>query len=205
MSERSRYAPGSVDPGSVDAAPADAQAASVLENMLARGPGKPRTGTVTEAEVVSWAESLGSLDDGHAARLATACLLCPMAGDRVLVWTAEDGERWVLSVLHRPGDSPASVLSAPGPLTIKSPRVAVVGAGVHIHAEEFLTSTRRRHAVEHTRTEIVDLRVADVGTDVRRASNATDSVGGTLLQRTGVWISNTVREARLHARAFLFD
>ena len=196
MSERNQ------DAGSTAGAP---HAVSVLERMLEHPAGKSRTGTVTEAEVVAWTESAGTLDDGCTARLGVSCLLCPMAGDRVLAWTAEDGERWVLSVLHRPGEAPAAVLSTPGPLTIKAPRVGVIAAGVHIHAEEFLSSTRHRHAVEHTRTEIVRLRVAQVGTDVRRAFNATDTVDGTLLQRAGVWISNTVREARLHARAFLFD
>ena len=34
---------------------------------------------------------------------------------------------------------------------------------------------------------------------------ATDEVEGTVLTRAGMWMSNTVKEARLHARAFLFD
>ena len=66
---------------------------------------------------------------------------------------------------------------------------------MHIQAEDFLTSTRNRHAVEHVRTETVDTRVAQIGTDVRRAGHASDEVEGTMLQRTGTWISNTV-EAR---------
>ena len=76
---------------------------------------------------------------------------------------------------------------------------------MHIQAQDFLTSTRNRHAVEHVRTETVDTRVAQIGTDIRRASHASDEVEGTILQRAGTWISNTVREARHHARAFLFD
>ena len=71
---------------------------------------------------------------------------------------------------------------------------------MHIQAEDFLTSTRNRHAVEHVRTETVDTRVAQVGTDVRRAGHASDEVEGTMLQRAGTWVSNTVREARHRAR-----
>ena len=180
-------------------------APTVLERMLAHPAGQPRAGALSETEVAAWTEAAGTLADGRPARLGASCLLRPAAGDRVLIWSGEDGERWVLSVLVRPGEAPAAVLATPGPLTIEASRVAVCAGAVHIHAEDFLTSTRNRHAVEHTRTETVRVRVAQVGTDIRRATNATDDVTGTVLQRAGTWISNTAREARLHARAFLFD
>ena len=111
--------------------------------------------------------------------------------------------RWLLAVLEPPR-SP-TVLAAPGGLAIEAPRVGVTAQAVHVLAEDFLTNTRNRHAVEHVRTETVQTRVAQIGTDVRRASQATDEVEGTVLARAGMWISTTVREARLHARAFLFD
>ena len=88
---------------------------------------------------------------------------------------------------------------------LASTRLALTAEAVHIHAHDFITSTRNRHAVEHTRTETVQTRVAQIGTDIRRATHASDEVQGTVLQRAGTWISSTVREARLHARAFLFD
>ena len=180
-------------------------ASSVLERVLAHPGAEPRAGAMREAEVVAWTEAAGTLADGRPARLGASCLLRPAAGDRVVVWAGESGERWVLGVLERPGESPAKVLATSGPLTIQAPRVVLAAGAVHIHAEDFLTSTRNRHAVEHTRTETVQVRVAQVGTDVRRAVNVSDDVEGTVLQRAGTWISNTVREARLHARAFLFD
>ena len=187
--------------GTRDASPAS----SVLERMLAH-PVPPRAGVMVETEVAAWAQTSGTLAGGRAARLGASCLLRPMAGDRVVVWSSgEDGERWVLSVLERPGKAPAAVLAAPGPLTIEAPRVRLTAGEVHIHAQDFLSSTRNRHAVEHTRTETVHMRVAQIGTDVRRATHASDEVRGTLLQRAGTWISTTAREARLHARAFLFD
>ena len=177
---------------------------SVLERMLAH-PASPGAGVMLETEVATWTETAGTLADGRSARLGASCLLQPMAGDRVVIWSGGNGDRWVLGVLHRPGDSPAAVLAAPGPLTIRGPRVTLAADAVHVHAQDFLTSTRNRHAVEHTRTETVHMRVAQIGTDVRRATHVSDEVQGTVLQRAGTWISNTAREARLHARAFLFD
>ena len=184
--------------------PAAAGAASVLERMLAH-PVPPRAGAMIESEVTAWTEVTGTLADGRTARLGVSCLLRPIAGDRVVVWSGENGERWVLSVLERPGEAPAAVLATPGPLTIRASTVSLAADAVHVHARDFLTSTVNRHAVEHTRTETVHMRVAQIGTDIRRATHVSDDVQGTLLQRTGTWISDTVREARLHARAFLFD
>lgn len=201
MSERDPPA----GPTRADAAAVAADAGSVLERMLAHPAGGPRTGTLCETVIAAWVEASGTLADGSAARVGASCLLRPAAGDRVLIWSGEDGERWILNVLDRPGETPAAVLATPGPLTIKAPRVGVAADAVHIHAEDFLSSSRNRHAVEHTRTETVEVRVAQVGTDIRRATTATDDVKGTVLQRAGTWISNTAREARLHARAFLFD
>ena len=178
-------------------------ASSVLEHMLAH-PRHARAGVMVETEVATWAETAGTLVDGHAARLGASCLLRPMAGDRVVVWSDEEGGRWIVSVLTRSG-APSAVLAVPGPLTIDATRVGLVAEAVHIHAGNFITSTRNRHAVEHTRTETAEVRVSQVGTDIRRATHVSDEVQGTILQRAGSWISNTVREARLHARAFLFD
>lgn len=179
-------------------------ASSVLERMLAH-PRPSRGGTMIETEVAVWTEMNGTLVDGRPARLGASCLLRPMTGDRVVVWSDEEGERWIVAVLHRPGEAAPAVLAAPGPLTIRAPRVGLAAEAVHVHARDFVTSTRNRHAVEHTRTETVRTRVAEIGTDIRRATHASDEVRGTLLQRAGTWISSTAREARLRARAFLFD
>ena len=179
-------------------------AASVLERMLAEPAAAQRSGTLVEAVLATWAETSGTLSDGRTARLGASCLLQPAPGDRVLVWSGDDGERWILHVLDQ-SDSQPALVALKRPLTIKAPRVSLSAEDVHIQAQDFLTSTRNRHAVEHVRTETVDTRVAQIGTDIRRASHASDEVEGTILQRAGTWISNTVREARHHARAFLFD
>lgn len=188
-----------------DTDPGVNDAASVLERMLARPAQPPGMGVMSETTVAAWTESTGTLADGRTARAGASCLLRPVAGDRVLVWSGEGGSRWILSVLERPDDTPAAVLATPGPLTVEAPRIGLAAGAVHIQAEDFLTTTRNRHAVEQTRTETVHVRVAQVGTDIRRATNATDEISGTFLQRAGTWISNTAREARLRARAFLFD
>ena len=179
-------------------------AASVLERMLDEPAAAQRSGALVGAVLATWAETSGTLSDGRTARLGSSCLLQPAPGDRVLVWSGDDGERWILHVLDQ-SDSQPALVALKRPLTIKSPRVSLSAENVHIQAEDFLTSTRNRHAVEHVRTETVDTRVAQIGTDIRRASHVSDEVEGTILQRAGTWISNTIREARHHARAFLFD
>jgi hypothetical protein len=178
--------------------------ASVLERMLSPPESAAQPGSMADAVVASWADTTGTLADGGTARLAASCLVRPVSGDRVLVYSGAGEVRWILAVLDAP-QSRTTVLAAPAGLAIEAPRVRVAAKAVHIHAEDFLTSARNRHAVEDVRTETVHTRVAQIGTDVRRASQATDEVEGTVLARAGMWISNTVKEARLHARAFLFD
>ena len=179
-------------------------AASVLERMLTPPEGAARPGSMADAVVASWSDTSGTLADGGTARQAASCLVRPAAGDRVLVYSSDDEVRWILAVLDAP-PSRTTILAAPGGIAIEAPRVGVAAKAVHILADDFLTNARNRHAVEHVRTETVRTRVAQIGTDVRRASQATDEVGGTVLTRAGMWISNTLKEARLHARAFLFD
>lgn len=176
----------------------------MLDRMLGTPDQSSGVGSLADGEVATWAETRGTLADGRAVRLGASCLLRPTPGDRVLIWSGEDGKRWILNVLERGQEEPA-VVATTGALTIKAPRVALTAEAVHVHAEDFLTSARNRHAVEHLRTESVQTRVAQIGTDIRRASHVSDEVEGTVLQRAGTWISNTLREARLHAKAFLFD
>lgn len=187
-----------------DAAPGRAPG-SVLDRVLA-GPGQPGVG-LGEATVAAWGGFDGSLADGRKARVAASCLLRPAAGDRVLVWQAagRDEEAWVLGILERHAAGGEAVLSTPDALAIEAPQVGISARTVSIAARDFVTSTRNRHAVEHTRTENVRLRVAQLGTDVRRAEAAQDEINGTFLQRAGTWVSTTVRDARLRARTFLFD
>ena len=189
--------------GPADTAKEPRDAASVLDRMLADPAAAQPTGSLVEAIVTTWAETTGTLADGRTARLGASCLLEPAPGDRVLLWTGEN-QRWVLGVLDR-ADEKSARLSVSGAATVKADRIVLTADAVHIQAEDFLTSTRNRHAVEDVRTETVNTRVAQIGTDIRRASHATDQVEGTVLQRAGTWISNTLKEARLHARAFLFD
>ena len=176
---------------------------SVLGRVLAGDAEPPPGDAFREAAVESWTSTHGTLADGRPARVAASCLVRPQAGDRVVVWAPDGGACWVTAVLERAGD--ATVLSAPGPLTIEAPRIGMVARTVHVTAGDFLTNTRSRHSVEDTRTEVARVRVADVGTDIRRTTTAADEVGGTFLQRTGTWISKTAREARFKARTFLFD
>lgn len=182
------------------------EAHSVLERMLERPANIDAGGGVPgEATVSAWSGRAGVLGGGTAAHLAASCLIRPAPGDRVLAWTGADGHCWVLSILHRRDEEAPAVLATAGPMAIETSRLGIVADAVHLVAEDFLTSTRNRHAVERTRTETAQVRVARIGTDIRRATTADDKVDGTLLQQAGTWISSTVREARLRARTFLFD
>ena len=178
-------------------------AASILERMLAKPPDVKPAG-LSEAVVASWKETNGTLADGSVVRLGASCLVQPAPGDRVLTWSGHDHQRWILHVLEQVDDQIARI-TMPRALTVSAPRIALHADAVQIRAEDFLTSAHNRHAVEHVRTETVNTRVAQIGTDIRRATHASDEVEGTVLQRAGTWISNTFREARFHARAFLFD
>ena len=197
--------PAAVPDSDTDAS-APEMASSVLNRMLS-GDADTVGGGLQEADVRAWAGSTGSLADGRVAHLAASCLLRPAPGDRVLAWSGGDadaGPAWVLSVLER-SSSEVAVLASSAPLAIEAPRVGVSAQAVHIAAEDFITSTRHRHAVEDTRTETVRVRVAQVGTDIRRTETLDEEVAGTFLQRAGTWVSSTAREARLRARSFLFD
>lgn len=182
-----------------------ADPASTLRRLLARDDDGPACGSLREGNVSVWTETTGVLSDGCTTRLGASCLLRPAPGDRVLVWSGDDGQHWVLSVLRRAAGDETALLAVPCPLAIEAPRVGISARGVHIVSEDFLTSTRNRHAVEETRTETARVRVAHIDTDIRRVNTADDAIEGTFLQRTGTWISNTAREARLRARTFLFD
>lgn len=177
----------------------------LMEHLLGSGPAAPGADGLGDASVIAWAEDRGTLDGGRNARLGASCLLRPEAGDRVLTWRSGN-ECWILTVLER-ADSKAPAVLAAGvsSLAVKASTIALAGRAVHISSDEFLTSTRNRHAVENTRTETCKLRVSQVETDVRRAVTVNDEISGTLLQRAGTWLSSTLRDARFRARTFLFD
>lgn len=179
------------------------EAPGFVAELLGRAAAEERG--FASAAIASWADDRGVLADGRGVRAAASCLLCPATGDRVVVWSDADGETWVLSVLERgSGDAPV-VLKSDAGVTIEAPRVALQGKVVQVAANDFLSSVRNRHAVEHTRTEHSRLRVSQVGTDIRRVDTADEQVSGTLLQRAGTWLSTTTRDARLKARTFLFE
>jgi hypothetical protein len=55
-----------------------------------------------------------SLADGSQAALAASCLLEPRPGDRVAVFAAADGERFIMAVLVRAEPAATAVLRMPG-------------------------------------------------------------------------------------------
>ena len=187
----------------------DVQDALLLAELLAgegaRSPPQTMTG-LFEAITESWAGRHGSLRGGVAAMLATSCFLVPRCGDRVLVWGSAGASCvTVLIVLERAEPGLAADVRVEPHVAIDAHRVSMRADTVALSARELLTHAEAHHVVEGTHSESVGLRVCEVGHDVRRAQTATDEVVGTLLQRTGAWFHHVVREARIHARATLFD
>lgn len=186
------------------AAQADLPEETVLDRVLGT-PIAADTRALHEARVLSWSGEAGVLEDGSAARLGASCLLQPEAGDLALVWEGGDAGRWTLAVLQRRNAESAAVLRSPGPIAFEAPRVGVTAGTFQVAAETILTSARNHHAVEDTSTQTSRVRVAQVSTDIRRATTVDDKIEGAFLQRIGTWLSTTAREARMRARTFLFE
>ena len=161
---------------------------------------------VFEEEVVRQSrDDAMRLENGSTAARAPSCLVRPEPGDRVLVWRT-GGKRVAIAVLERSDDSgAATVVGSRTGLVLESPRVSVRAESVHVRAGELLTSARAVHEVSRITTRSAELRVAEIGTDIRRAKTARDEVEGTFVQRLGAWVSDTTREARIAARAMLFS
>ena len=190
-------------------APAGAADLSVLARLLNEedraSPGDARKPELREAVVESWAGSRGALGGGTPAMLAPSCLLVPRCGDAVVVWTRDGAPAYVTAILARADpEAPAELNLGPHAM-LDASRLGLRAEHVTVAAREILTNAATHHAVAGTKTEHVATRIADVGRDVRRAGHVSDEVKGTLLQRAGLWLSNVAREARLHAKATLFD
>ena len=158
---------------------------------------------VLEEDVVRECDG-GAIGLGNGARavLAPSCLVRPEPGDRVLVWRT-GRERIALAVLERRGPRVLAV-ATPGELSLEATRIVVRAQSLQLQAGELLTSAEAVHEVSRISTRSAELRVAEIGTDIRRAKTARDEVEGTFVQRLGAWVSDTAREARVAARAMLF-
>ena len=196
---------------------AGAPSSPLVERMLAEQSvraGAPRAGVLVSQSVVSWSQDRGVLDDGTLAALASSCVLEPCEGDTVIVWRAGDGGgagtrgdapcAAVLAVLARSAETPQRWRS-PAALELFAPSLTIRSERVGIDAGSLLVWAQESHSVFTVLTESVRTRVSDVVYDVRRAAQRTDEVSGTLFQRAGLWLSHTLREARMHAKATLFD
>ena len=174
------------------------------EEDLARS-GDVREPELREAIIESWAGVRGALRGGTPAMLAPSCLLVPRCGDTVVVWVRRGATAHVTAILARGDPEAPAELNLGAHATLDASRLGLRAEHVTVAAREILTNAGAHHAVAGTKTEHVATRVADVGRDVRRAGHVSDEVKGTLLQRAGLWLSNVAREARLHAKATLFD
>ena len=185
---------------------ADLSVLARLLNEEDRAPsGDVREPELREAVVESWAGCRGALRGGTPATLAPSCLLVPRCGDTVVVWVRRGATAHVTAILARADREAPAELNLGAHATLGASRLDLRAEHVTVAAREILTNAAVHHAVAGTKTEHVATRVADVGRDLRRAGHVSDEVKGTLLQRAGLWLSNVAREARLHAKATLFD
>ena len=162
-----------------------------------------RPGRLEEDVVRECLHDAIGLESGSTAARAGSCLVRPEPGDRILVWRTGE-ECIVIAVLERKGGG-ATVIASQSGLVLEAPCVSVRGERVDFHAGELLTSARAIHEVSRVSTRSAEVRVAEIGTDVRRAKTARDEVEGTFVQRIGTWVSDTAREARIAARTMLFS
>lgn len=179
------------------------EGASVLDQVLEEQ--VTDTLGMSHQVLANWDGQTGTLEDGRSVRLSPSCLLQPMPGDQVLVWTSKTGVATLLSVLVRSDKDADFELTSTTPITIEAPVVHLNADSMRFKANDFITYAKRRFAVEHTRTESVKLRIAQLDMDIRRAGTVSDQISGSFIQRAGTWISNTVRDVRHKARTFLFD
>lgn len=177
---------------------------SVLERMLRTDETKVE-GAMHQTRLASWEDGQGLTEQGATVRKAASCLLDPEAGDTIVVWRNASGEAWALNVLMRAHASAPAMLSAGESVAIAADQITIKGKSVHVHAEEVLENVTTKHAVFARHSETCQLRVADVGTDVRRAGHVNDIVRGSLMQKATNWIAHTVRDVRMHARAMMVD
>ena len=188
------------------AGPADLSVLASLLDEEDRAPsGDVRAPELREAVVESWAGSRGALRGATPAVLAPSCLLVPRCGDTVVAWARRGAPAYVTAILVRADPEAPAELNLGASAMVDASRLRLRAENVTVAAREILTNAAAHHAVVGTKTESVTTRVADVGRDLRRARHVSDEVTGTLLQRAGMWLSNVVREARLHAKATLFD
>lgn len=176
---------------------------SVLERVL-EGQALGTSG-MSHQLLASWEGSFGTLEDGRQVRLSPSCLLQPSSGDQVLVWTSETGSVTLLLVLVRNDEGADFELTSTTPITIEAPVLSLKAGSLRFKADDFYTYAKRRFAFEHTRTESMKMRIAQLDLDIRRAGTVFDHIEGSFMQRAGTWISNTVRDVRHKARTFLFD
>ena len=182
--------------------------AGVLERLLAPGaPPEPAAGTFLSARVATWAEGAGTLEDGGSVRRAASCLVAPRPGDRVVVWRldAPSHEAWVTAVLERADADAALPLELGERASLDAGVLALRARQLTQGAGAIVVSAREHHLSADVQSVHAQARVAEIGTDVRRARHATDEVTGTRLQRAGTWLAHTLREARMSAKAVLFD
>lgn len=181
---------------------------ALIEKLL-RGEGDESSGPqgtgMFQSVTESWAGRRGVLQHRRPAVLAPSCFVVPRCGDTVLAWAPDAGRVCVMGVLERADPHLPCEVALESVLDIEVKHVRLWAEQIAVSAAQLLSHARTHHVVEGTRSETLGTRVTDVSHDVRRAGHASEEVSGTLLQRTGTWFHNVLREARIHARATLFD
>lgn len=185
---------------------------SVLDNILSQD-GQPSAAhditenaiVMSEAVIAEWSGAEGVLSDGRKVRVDASCLVSPMPQDEVLVAAKGQDQCWLIAVLNRTAKEEGLLISLPYEATLQAAHIAFATPQMHVLSGESLSCVRDHYIVAEHKTETTELRISQVGTDVRHADTVTDWVGGILFQRLGRWMITIANDARLRAKSFWFE
>lgn len=179
-----------------------------LERILAQDESASLLATTQlteEGVIVEWFGRNGTLADGRKVCCGDAFSVQPQPQDRVLITKADGKQWWVMAILTRSRDDDTRALFSTDKVTVQAEQTIIVAERMQITATDFLSQTQNRHAIEENRVAHVNLRVVEVGTDIKTVSTAEDDTKGILLQRLGRWIFTALNDARLKAKSFIYD
>lgn len=187
-------------------------ATSVLENILTQD-GQPsavegvaeNTIAISEAVITEWSGTEGVLSDGRRVQLDASCLVSPALQDEVLVAAKDQDQCWLIAILNRTAKEEGLLISSPHEIALQAAHITFATPQMQVLAQESLSRVRDHYIVTEHKTETTELRIAQVGTDVRHAGTVTSWVSGIFFQQLGKWIITIANDARLKAKSFWFQ
>ena len=154
--------------------------------------------------IESWSDDIGQLTDGREVTRSLSCVVQPVPSDKVLLWQGET-DLWVLQVLHREAQETPVTMGSNRAMAVRADTIRIQAETFQVQTGDLITHSISHHSVENLRTEQADIRITQTGTDIKKAGRVLEDIKTGLVQRTGIWVSNTLTTVRHKARTFLFD